>query len=350
MSLRPSLPFALRALALLAHLFPFLLCFLLLSAAFAREPPEACEAQSAWGGLRASDDFAAIREAAARVPNGEGRLFRVTREGAPPSFLFGTMHLSDPRVLALPPSAEAAFAASPHVVVETVDVLDPARMAGALLARPDLTMLPAGRRLGDVLGAEDTGELRAALDRRGVPFASVETLQPWFVAASLALSPCEAARLAGGAEVLDVALARRAEREGKALAGLESAAEQMEALASLPLDLQAEALRASLETLDRVPVATETMIELYLAGLVSTIEPAIERLAPEGSETEAALRIAQNFEERVIRRRNAVMTERLGPLLGEGGRFVAVGALHLPGETGLVEALRREGWQVERAD
>ncbi len=37
-------------------------------------------------------------------------------------------------------------------------------------------------------------------------------------------------------------------------------------------------------------------------------------------------------------------------LWAQGGRFVAVGALHLPGETGLVEALRRAGWTVRPID
>ena len=44
------------------------------------------------------------------------------------------------------------------------------------------------------------------------------------------------------------------------------------------------------------------------------------------------------------------MATRLAPLLAQGGVFVAVGALHLPGETGLVEALRGAGWRVTRAD
>jgi len=355
MLVRPSLPLILRTVGVLAHALPFVLCFLLLAAAFAAEAdaqdaPRCEQVASAWPRIQASDSYAAIERDAASVANGTGRLYAVEREGVAPSTLFGTMHLSDPRVLALPPAAERRFEAARGLVIETVDVLDPAGMSAALLARPDLTLLPAGRRVGDLLEADDAQTLREALERRGVPLASVETLQPWFVATTLAIPPCEAERLASGAEVLDIDLARRAREASKSVEGLERASEQMEALASLPVEDQAEDLAAAVETLDELPVALETMLDLYLAGRISLIEPTLQHLWPDDDRAEEAQRVRANFEERVIQRRNAVMAERLQPLLAQGGRFVAVGALHLPGETGLVEALRRTGWTVRRID
>src|SRR5690606_15796648 len=50
-----------------------------------------------------------IRAAAAAVENGEALLWRVEAEDRPPSWLFGTMHLSDPRVVKLDDAVRDAF-------------------------------------------------------------------------------------------------------------------------------------------------------------------------------------------------------------------------------------------------
>ncbi|WP_244492655.1 TraB/GumN family protein [Aureimonas sp. AU22] len=354
--LRSVLPMILTALP---HLFPLLLCVALLmaaavSAADAQERPTevlAChEGRSLLPALEAKGEMAALVREAAATPHGEGRLFRVEREGLAPSFLFGTMHLSDPRILALPPAAEAAFAASQGVVIETTDILDPQRMGATLLSRADLTTLPPGRTLAEVLGAEDMARVSSVLEARGTPSAAIARLQPWFVAAGLMMPDCETSRAAGGAVVLDVAIARRARAEGRELDGLESAGEQLEALASMPLDLQADNLVASIAIADQLPDIFETMIDLYLEGRIALIGPATERALPSGTDEASSLAVTQAFEDRVVHRRNALMAERLQPLLAKGGRFVAVGALHLPGDTGLVAALARDGWTVTRAD
>ena len=49
----------------------------------------------------------------------------------------------------------------------------------------------------------------------------------------------------------------------------------------------------------------------------------------------------------LIWQRNEKMLARLAPLVESGPSFIAVGALHLPGETGLVNLLRSNGYQLE---
>ena len=50
------------------------------------------------------------------------------------------------------------------------------------------------------------------------------------------------------------------------------------------------------------------------------------------------------FERRLITDRNHHMADRGAPLLDEGNVFMAVGALHLIGDEGLVELLRQKGF------
>jgi hypothetical protein len=50
--------------------------------------------------------------------------------------------------------------------------------------------------------------------------------------------------------------------------------------------------------------------------------------------------------DRLLRQRNLLMLERMQLRLKEGNAFIAVGAMHLPGEEGLLQLLRRAGYRV----
>ncbi|BDA86797.1 hypothetical protein Sa4125_43390 [Aureimonas sp. SA4125] len=294
-----------------------------------------------------SGRYAAMEEAAAGIANGRGKLYRIEHEGIAASTLFGTMHLSDKR-LAPGPRARAEFRAAETLVIETTESLDPAATTAALLARPDLLYLPQGQTMGDRLTAPQAAAVAEGLERRGVPPASVETLQPWFLAVSLMLPACETQRLARRERPLDLALAALAKAEGKPVLGLESGAEQLEALASMSMDLQVSSLLSTLALGDRLPDLFETMTLLYLGGRIALIAPLAEAILPPDST--AAARDAAAFEKRLVTDRNHLMAERLEPLLQRGGAFVAVGALHLPGDEGLVALLRAKGYRLTRLD
>ena len=61
--------------------------------------------------------FAKLRAEADAVPNGKGILWKIAKDGKPDSWLLGTMHVTDPRVLAMPEAARTAYAAAGTVIV-----------------------------------------------------------------------------------------------------------------------------------------------------------------------------------------------------------------------------------------
>jgi len=101
----------------------------------------------------------------------------------------------------------------------------------------------------------------------------------------------------------------------------------------------------------------ETMISLYLDGEIGAIMPTLQTLMVRDLE-QAGLGDAEmpspadmlSFETILLDERNAIMAERAAPLLNEGNSFIAVGALHLVGETGLVEQFRRMGYRVTKVE
>ena len=132
--------------------------------------------------------------------------------------------------------------------------------------------------------------------------------------------------------------------------GLETVSEQLSAMASLPMAVQVDSLVSALKFRDTMPDVMETMLDLYRQGKIGMIVPVIEAAVPDAGILVGEGEGYAQFEKRILTDRNARMIDRLRPILNEGGAFVAVGALHLPGEQGLVAALRQNGWTVTRAD
>jgi uncharacterized protein YbaP (TraB family) len=55
----------------------------------------------------------------------------------------------------------------------------------------------------------------------------------------------------------------------------------------------------------------------------------------------------EKLEKALITDRNKLMTERIATFIKQQPTFCAVGALHLPDETGIIEGLRKKGFRVE---
>lgn len=288
-----------------------------------------------------------VKAEAAGTMNGKGTLWKIESGGLPPSFLYGTMHVTDPRVTSLKPKARKAFNASQTVVIETTDVLNQAQMLASLMAQPDLMMFTDGSTIQSRLTLDDTAALEKALQDRGITLASVASMKPWIIAGMLALPACELARKAGGAEVLDVRLAKEAQASGKQLKGLETAAEQFEAMASLPMDFHLKGLIDTLRLDGRVDDATETMIRLYEDEDIGMFWPLLRYGIDKGGVQESGY---SAFEQAMIINRNQTMVRNAAPILSKGGAFIATGALHLPGPDGLVEMLRKYGYTVSALD
>jgi uncharacterized protein len=306
----------------------------------------ACKGVSLVKHLAASNPqkLAEVRARASGTRNGRGLLWKVEKAGLAPSYLFGTMHVTDPRVTRLPDAAQAALDAAGTVVIETIEILDPAIAQAALLTRPELTMFTDGNTLTSLLDEDETRLIETELSRRGIPLAAVSQMKPWMIAGLVALPACEMARKTKGVEFLDIKIAKTARAEGKQLLGLESIGEQMSAMADLPMEFHIRGLVETIKLADMMPDIMATMTDLYLKGEIAQIMPVILAAGPQDMESDTSGYAA--FEERIVRMRNHVMAERATPILDAGNAFIAVGALHLPGEEGVVALLQDAGYTV----
>jgi len=258
-----------------------------------------------------------------------GLLWEISSPGASPSYLFGTIHSEDAGVIGLDPAVERAFTGCRQVILEVN--LD----ADAMVAGSTAMLLTDGRRLSEIVGESLFEQTAAALRTRGIPAAATEHMKPWAAATALSMPVPETGR------VLDVVLFQRAQQAGKPLHGLETIAEQLEVFDGLPLEDQVGLLRDAVEQVAGLDAMLDELLAAYkrqdLAAMVAINEAAMATGDP---------RLAGKFQRRLIVDRNHRMAERMEPWLQQGGAFVAVGALHLPGEQGLLRLLEQRGYSL----
>jgi uncharacterized protein len=339
---------ALRIMALVNSLFfASFLAVLLLAASKADAQEIACTGTNLVAAMQKNDPaaYAKLEAEAAATPNSAARLWKIEKSGLTPSYLFGTMHLTDPRVIDLTPEAKTAYDGAGTVVIESTDILDEKKAAVTMLSQPGMIMFTDQTTLTSLLSKDEAEKLNKGLTARGIPLATVNKMRPWMISSMIALPACEMKRKKAGAPFLDIKLARDAEAAGKKIDGLETIAEQLNAMNSVPMDLQMKSLVETVALGAEMDDVMETMIALYAEGRAGLVMPFLKSLSAQGMSSLDESSYG-DFEEIMVHARNKVMSERSEKILAQGNAFIAVGALHLPGDKGLVELFRAAGYTV----
>ena len=119
------------------------------------------------------------------MPFRHGKLFRLSRAGSEPSYLFATLHLSDPRITSFSPRLTATLTNSKIVVLETVETGDVLRRAirNNPAAWRRATLARENQRADNLLRTTDFKQLESLVARSGLP----KSVAREFKASTLAL-------------------------------------------------------------------------------------------------------------------------------------------------------------------
>ncbi len=248
-----------------------------------------------------------------------------------PSFLLGTIHSEDPRVLQTATQVQAPLAQSKSFCTEMLATPSAAAaIAGSML-------YTNGRTLSSVIGESLFHQLSPLMSARGIPEQALQMFKPWAVLMALWVPQQKTGR------VLDLLLYENAQQQGKTICGLETVNEQIEIFKKTSLADQLVFLRGIAKDPDALSKQHERLIACYLgrdlAGLL-----ALSRETSPGSLQEQ--QSGERFFRRLIDDRNRKMVERMLPRLQQGATFIAVGALHLPGPHGILQLLNDRGYAV----
>jgi uncharacterized protein YbaP (TraB family) len=261
---------------------------------------------------------------------GQGLVYRVYRDGGTQSFLVGTMHTEDQRVTGLLEQFGPLIESVDVVAVEVVpDAL-------TLLAVGAATLLPVDQSLRGLMGDAQFGVMAKAASQLGLSVEVLDRLKPWAAAVTLGMPVSRTGRF------LDMEIYLRALELRKQVIGLETAAEQLAVFDQMSMEAQLALLEEVVKNAPQMPKQLEELTTVYLQGDLKRIDQVARSQYDDMPEP-----IAQWFDEQLLDNRNARMLARLPALMDSTGVLVAVGAMHLAGDSGLVAGLRRLGYRVE---
>ena len=260
---------------------------------------------------------------------GQGLLWKVSREGLPPSYVFGTIHVVQRHVSEQLEKVRDVLAESEVFAMEAIPEPDDVALMRRMMFFAD------GTRLQDVIPADLYTETLMVLRAYHLMEDDVATMKPW--AAYLTMSyPAEMGI------VLDQQLLHLARTGEAATRGLESMEELGSVFNSLSLADQVRLLTDAVCHRETLEGDFAKMISLYAEGDLAGLFSYGQRYSFDDNT------LYENLTEKILTLRNYRMVERMLPMLERGAAFIAMGALHLPGEEGVLALLRQHDFEITR--
>jgi uncharacterized protein YbaP (TraB family) len=253
----------------------------------------------------------------------------IHKGGESAGYLLGTIHSEDPRVLEFSDSFLEKLKSNKVFAMELVPDLP------TLARLTEYMHLPPGQSLESVIGADRFAALSLALSAYKVPAAFVSRMKPWAAMMTLSTPPPVTGFF------MDLSLSLRASGSGLKVVGLETLEQQLSFLENMPMTMQLSLLDQAIAEFEQVGEAHDQMVNAYLENDLSEIQAlSDEQLQGVGEE------VSRYFMDAGIHARNLRMAESLMGQLENNSVFVAVGALHLGGEVGLLNLLRQKGYEL----
>ena len=319
-------------------------CALMLfpSAAFAT-----CDGQDLRDTL-APAEIRELRARAAEVAFHEGIAFEAVR-GEVRLTLFGTVHVHDPGVF-VPEDIAARIEAADLVLVEVPsDVMADFERTLAENHVPWYDVNGPG--LKNRLTAREWETLRGAFSALDIEPAAGDRMRPWFAALMLASAPCDLAARAAGAKLLDERAEALARDTGVVVGGLDGGPEQLLSFFSdMPEEEQLDLLRWSLAAYVADGGYIVTVIGAWRDEEIALIWELTRAYSAASSGDAASVDVwLDRIHETLIAARNRDWMKTILERSGVARHVVVVvGAMHLPGEDGLVRLVERAGFAIRR--
>lgn len=253
-------------------------------------------------------------------------------------YLLGTIHIGSDDLYPLPEVIRTKLGSAQALYVELdIAKIDREKVQAQI---DELAALPEGKTLFELLDSDTWFGLDKQLNEFQIQLLREDGKQPWYFIYLLSSIPSSRGEYDPelGIDVYIMDLARRKEVP---VIPLETLERQLAVFANWPMEKQIamlkELLSSESSSYDSIKALHDAWRDGDEAGLLAQEDAAT-------ADNEAL----KAFYKRLVDDRNATMLQTLlEKSSGQTDVFVAVGALHMIGDTGLVEALKKAGYQVE---
>ncbi len=256
-----------------------------------------------------------------------GLLWKISKAGSTPSYLFGTIHVADESITRLPAKVASVLNKANIFVMEVVPEPEEIQSFASLMYFTD------GRKLSDLVSTALFDEVVRLLSVYHLQEEAITLIKPW--AAFLTISYPPDLR-----PVLDMQLLDLARGNGAEISGLETLDEQIDIFDTMALDKQVKLLSDTVCHYETVEEDFEKMKSLYIDRDLAGLYAYGQRYS------QADDKLYNELVKKLLIKRNYIMAERMRPMLAFGNAFIAIGAMHLPGEEGVLSLLAADEYEI----
>lgn len=244
------------------------------------------------------------------------------------SYLFGTMHSDDNRITDFSPAVIEALKSVDTFIMET----KPDNQNPNFLLMQDAT-------LREMLTQAELDQVRELADFHVMHLEAALRMKPWLLAVIFDLPKPQTPF------AQDNLLMAKSEDLSKNIEGLETSKAHFGVMDDFSQEEQLVMLRAVLK---RTQAQKEADFERLMAAYLAEDSDKISALDEEITGGMLPKEIWTKMRSKLLDERNEVIAERSIQSANEKPVFVAVGASHLAGKTGLISAFKKAGFKLSR--
>jgi uncharacterized protein len=244
-----------------------------------------------------------------------------------PSYLFGTIHMICKKDFFLSDVAKEKFTSSKQIYLE-LDMDDPQLQVNMMR----LMQLPAGESLKSKFGEKSSSKLDSFLNKEmSMRLAVFDRFKPMMLMSLIAQRILSCTEM----ESYEMSFVKMASQQKKELLGLERIDDQIAVFDAIPDSAEIRSIMNMIGNIDEQKVEFNRMVAFYRnQDLKALYKLMIESPEMLGSQ------------ELLLDRRNQHWIPVMESAMKKSPTFFAVGAGHLPGNKGVIELLRKQGYRV----